>query len=62
LLEYNDSESVDLIEKNAELLKAAFTDNYKDIESAIATFDFDKVLSALNSAMQQSDLTQREQV
>jgi two-component system sensor histidine kinase/response regulator len=46
----NDSEAIDLFERNAELFRSAFGDHYWPIEEAIRNFDFELALAALQAA------------
>jgi signal transduction histidine kinase len=50
LLADNDSEAVDVLDANADLLYAAFPDDYRTIEDGIRSFDFEAALAALHAA------------
>jgi PAS domain S-box-containing protein len=57
LLAEDDSEANDVAEKNAELLRAAFPNDYRRIDSAIRSFDFESALAALKEAMGQQQIS-----
>jgi HPt (histidine-containing phosphotransfer) domain-containing protein len=50
LLADDDGEAGDLLDANADLLRTAFPNHYRQIADAIGSFDFDKALAALRSA------------
>jgi two-component system sensor histidine kinase/response regulator len=54
LLAEDDSEVDDVMEEHANLLNAAFPDDYRRIRAAIKEFDFDVALTALNEAMERN--------
>lgn len=49
-----DSEAVDLLDANEALLKTAYTEHYRDIETAVRSFDFESAINTLNKAMSSS--------
>ncbi len=51
LLQENDSSAGDLLNGNADLFHAAFSQEFLTIESAVQDFEFDKALAALHAAM-----------
>ncbi|MDO8607677.1 MAG: PAS domain S-box protein [Phaeospirillum sp.] len=51
LLADSDTEAEEVVEANAEMLKAAFPDHYVAIHDSICTFDYDKALTRLTGAM-----------
>ncbi|MFA6016142.1 MAG: PAS domain S-box protein [Gallionellaceae bacterium] len=50
LLSDDDAEAGDVLDENAELLNAAFPDQFRKIENSIHQFDFDTALQALRAA------------
>jgi len=54
LLDEDDSEAAELLEKNSALLKTAYSKHYRDIESNVHNFDFEAALEALEQAMNTS--------
>ena len=50
LLADNDSEAVDMLDANTDLLYAAFPDDFRKIEDGIRSFDFEAALAALRAA------------
>jgi len=50
LLAYDDSEAVDVMDANADLIRAAFPNHARRIEDAIKTFDFATALAVLRDA------------
>ncbi|MCK9382505.1 MAG: PAS domain S-box protein [Sulfuritalea sp.] len=50
LLAADDARAVDVLDANAELLRAAFPSHYRKIDDGIRSFDFDAALRALNAA------------
>jgi len=56
LLAEDDSEAGDLAERHADLLQAAFADDYRSIDGAVRNFEFDTALSTLQAAMKKRPL------
>lgn len=54
LLAYADAEAVDIWEGNSGLLSASFPMNFRRIDAAIHSFDFDAALAELSSATERS--------
>jgi two-component system sensor histidine kinase/response regulator len=50
LLADDDGEAGDVLDGNADLLRTAFPNHYRQIADAIRSFDFDKALTALRAA------------
>jgi CheY-like chemotaxis protein/anti-sigma regulatory factor (Ser/Thr protein kinase) len=50
LLADDDGEAADVLDANADLLRTAFPNHYRQIADAIRSFDFDKALTALRAA------------
>ncbi len=50
LLVEGDAEAADVLSDNADLLHAAFPREYRSLESAIASFDFDRAVAVLRQA------------
>jgi two-component system sensor histidine kinase/response regulator len=50
LLADDDGQAGDVLDGNADLLRTAFPDHYRQIADAIRSFDFDKALAALRAA------------
>jgi two-component system sensor histidine kinase/response regulator len=57
LLTEDDSEAGNLAEQHADLLQAAFADDYRCIDGAIRNFDFDAALTALQAAIKKRPLS-----
>ena len=55
LLTDDDAEAYDVLETNADLLHAAFPNNYRMIDASIRSFDFEAALAALKTATVASD-------
>ena len=56
LLDENDSEALDVVEEHTSLLYAAFKEQFQAIEGDIRSFEFDRALSNLRTAMLQAGL------
>ncbi len=54
LLVSDDSEAVQIIDENSDLLQSAFPDHYKRFDDAIKAFDFEKALAILADAVMTS--------
>ena len=50
MLADDDAEAVDVLEANAGLLNAAFSNHYRKINDGVQTFDFEAALAALRVA------------
>ncbi|HEX5364878.1 MAG TPA: PAS domain S-box protein [Gallionella sp.] len=55
LLLHDDSEAVDVVQENADLLRAAFPEHYRKIDDAIHAFDFNAALLSLKAASASSE-------